>query len=210
MSTPLSMCLCLWVRVSQCGSDFSFISSCGCEFEYGVALGFFCLRWLNGSLVQLMAQSINDGSVPRPLFEFEYDSQGSKKRQTTRQTQTGSSQQAPSHHSRRRHFRPGEGGARTRHKTDLLGHCWRGGRVYLCTSPYLAGLLLRKHLIDNNLPKLLPLALIILNNFTKCEHNCWQWNVICKLKQNLMVTWMFGVKTTAGLRVKAAKSCVEC
>lgn len=118
--------------------------------------------------------------------------------------------QAPSHHSRRRHFRPGEGGARTRHKTDLLGHCWRGGRVSLCTSPYLAGLLLRKHLIDNNLPKLLPLALIILNNFTKCEHNCWQWNVICKLKQNLMATWLFGVKTTAEWRVKAAKSCAEC
>lgn len=45
-------------------------------------LGF--LLPLNGSLVQLMAQSINDGSVPRPLFEFEYESQGSGPREARR------------------------------------------------------------------------------------------------------------------------------
>lgn len=138
--------LCLRVCVFQAGSVFSFslssISSCGCaNLNTASPWVSFASEWIisaaNGAVNKWRL------SATPTIWIWIW---------IAREWAKGSAAYKRSPRHSRRHFRAVEGGATTRHKTDLLGHCWRGGCRYRIGFIYISGPLLRKHLTDNNMP----------------------------------------------------------
>lgn len=133
MSTALSMCLCLWLWVTQAGSVFTSASATALFLAAAVNLNTES-PWVSFAFAEWIISAANGAvnkwrlSATPTIWIWIWIAGEQEKANADRQ-------QAPSHS--RRHFRPVEGGARTRHKTDLLGHCWRGGRVSRIDSVYL-------------------------------------------------------------------------